>query len=93
MLHVAGDRDDQSAGIEKMRGSLQQVVDEVEGVVLNGIEPFRTTEPTPERLVAWLSSKIRHKMNTPGVQLKSTTLWDHPTQYVKTWEDVDSRVS
>ena len=30
------------------------MVYEVEGVVLNGIEPFRTIEPTPERLVAWL---------------------------------------
>ena len=90
---MANDRDDPSAGIENLRDSLQEVVDEIEGVVLNGIDQFRTVEPTPERLVAWLSPKIRQKLNTPSLQLRSTTLWDHPTQYVTTWEEVDFRAA
>ena len=85
---VAHDRVDPAGGFEQIRDGLQDVVDEVEGVVLNGIEPFKTIEPTPERVVAWLSLKIRNKLNTLGVQLRSTTLWDHPTQYVTTWEEV-----
>ena len=85
---IANGLEDQSVGIDKMRNSLQEVVDEVEGAVLNGIEPFKAIEPTPERVVAWLSPKIRHKLITLGVQLRSTTLWDHPTQYVTTWEEV-----
>ena len=90
---VGNDRDDPSVGFEKIRDGLQEVVDEVEGVVMNGIEPFKAIEPTPERLVAWLSLKIRHKLNTLGVQLRSTTLWDHPTQYVTTWEEVALRAA
>jgi len=90
---MAIDRDDPSVGFERIRDSLQEVVNEVEGVVLNGIEPFKLIEPTPERVVAWLSSKIRHKLNTLGVQLRSTTLWDHPTQYVTTWEEVALRAA
>ena len=85
---VANDRNDPTVGFEQIRDGLQDVVDEVEGVVLNGIDPFQTVEPTPERVVAWLSLKIRNKLNTLGVQLRSTTLWDHPTQYVTTWEEV-----
>lgn len=90
---VANDLDGPAVGLEQIRDSLQDVVDEVEGVVLNGIEPFKAIEPTPERVVAWLSLKIRNKLNTLGVQLRSTTLWDHPTQYVTTWEEVALRVA
>ena len=90
---VANDRDDPTVGFEQIRDGLQDVVDEVEGVVLNGIDPFQTVEPTPERVVAWLSLKIRNKLTTLGVQLRSTTLWDHPTQYVTTWEEVALRAA
>ncbi len=69
-----------SAG--EVRQVVQEMVDDLDGLVLNNMEPFLDQEPTLERMCGWLGSQINDQLVTLDVKLRSLTLWDQPTQYV-----------
>lgn len=68
--------------LELVRDALEEELSDVEGAVLNDFEPFSRQEPTLEHMASWIGAKIGDRLNAIGAQLLSTTLWDHPTQYV-----------
>lgn len=74
-----------------VRETLEHIASEIEGVVLNQLEPFRDLEPTLEHVATWLGTKIRLGLESLQVRLLSVTLWDQPTQYVTTSENGNNR--
>lgn len=82
MVLVQSPNGDPNLPLAEVRQVVQGVVDEVEGTLLNTMEPFLNLEPTLERMAGRLSVRIKDQLATLGVRLSSATLWDQPTQYV-----------
>ena len=75
---------DAPPSVGSIQRAVQEVVGQVEGVVMNKLEPFLTVEPTLERVATWLSGEVATKVSSLGVPLRSVTVWDEPTRYVTT---------
>ena len=73
---------DVGISVGEIQPVIQEVVDEIEGTVLNDLEAFRNIEPTLERTAGWLNGRVKDRLSLLGVRLGSITLWDQPTQYV-----------
>ena len=74
--------EDNSDHLQEFRSILQDSVSEIEGTVLNQLEPFLNEEPTLDRIAAWISARVTDRLTPLGLRILNITLWDQPIRYV-----------
>lgn len=60
----------------RLRKILRAIVNRIDHVNLNDIEPFTIENPTAENVAAYIGREIRSQWKEPTVRLASVTVWE-----------------